>query len=91
MNKEFKNQVAKETIEIVNQMIEYAKEDISIAKENGCMSVTGTEHGCMDITFEDGVFNVIGRKNYTDITKLLVEGNERQMMTLLLNSYVVEA
>jgi len=91
MNKEFKNQVAKETIEIVNQMIEYAKEDISIAKTNGCLSVTGTEHGCMDITFENGVFNVIGRKNYTDITNLLIEGNEREMMTLLLNSYVVEA
>ena len=45
----------------------------------------------MDITFENGVFNVIGRKNYTDITNLLIEGNEREMMTLLLNSYVVEA
>jgi hypothetical protein len=90
MTQDFKNQVAKETIEIVNQFIAYATEDITIAKTQGCLSVTGTEHGCIDITFENGVFNVVGRKNYTEITPLLIEGNEREMMTLLINSYVIE-
>lgn len=86
----FKNQVSKEVIETINQFMQYAIEDVTIAKNQGCLSVTGTEHGCMDITFENGVFNVVGRKNYTDLTHLLIEGNEREMMTLLINSYVVE-
>jgi len=90
MSNQFKNQVSKEVIETINQFMQYAMEDVSIAKLQGCLSVTGTEHGCMDITFENGVFNVVGRKNYTDLTHLLIEGNEREMMTLLMNSYVIE-
>lgn len=90
MTNQFKNQVSKEVIETINQFMQYAMEDVSIAKSQGCLSVTGTEHGCMDITFENGVFNVVGRKNYTDLTHLLIEGNEREMMTLLMNSYVIE-
>ena len=90
MTNQFKNQVKTETIEIVNQMIECAKEDISIAKTEGCLSVIQTKHGCLDITFENGVFNVTGRKNYTELTHLLIKGTETELMTLLLTSYVVE-
>jgi len=99
-----KNQITKEVIETINALTQYAKEDISILKSEGCMSVTGTQHGCIDLTFEK-TFNsrkfqinnyfAIGRKRNSngqiEITKLLSNGTEKQLMELLICSYTIEA
>ena len=86
-----KNQIANEVITTINALRNYAIEDTTIAKENGCMSVTGTEHGCMDITFDNGMFNCVARKNYTELTTLLSNGSQNEMIALLMTSYIIEA
>ena len=83
-------------------MTQYANEDISILKNEGCMSVTGTDHGCMDLTFINDVFSkdfhtysAIGRKRNLngkiEITNLLNNGTEKELMELLMCSYIIEA
>tara|TARA_R110000787_G_scaffold39292_1_gene98647 strand:- start:17 stop:430 length:414 start_codon:yes stop_codon:yes gene_type:complete len=97
-----KNTITKEVIETINALTQYANEDISILKNEGCMSVTGTENGCMDLTFINDVFSkdfhtysAIGRKRnlngQIEITNLLKFGTEKELKTLLMTSYIIEA
>mgnify|MGYP003624680480 FL=1 len=90
-----KNTIANEVIETINALTQYANEDISILKNEGCMSVTGTENGCMDLTFDKYFFSAIGRKRnlngQIEITNLLKFGTEKELKTLLMTSYIIEA
>ena len=90
-----KNQITKEVIATINALTQYAKEDISILKSEGCMSVTGTQHGCLDLTIDKNLFSAIGRKRNSngqiEITSLLNYGTEKEMMELLMLSYTIEA
>ena len=76
-----KNTIANEVRSTINALRSYAIEDTTIAKE----------HGCMDITFDNGMFNCVARKNYTELTTLLSNGSENEMIALLMTSYVIEA
>ena len=95
-----KNTITKEVIETINALTRYAKEDISILKNEGCMSVTGTDHGCMDLTIDkvmgvgNNIFSAIGRKRNSngqiEITSLLNFGTEKELMELLMCSYTID-
>ena len=94
-----KNTITKEVIETINMLTTYAKEDISLLKEEGAISDVDTELGCLDLTYDNinlnRKFSAISRKRNSlgkiEITNLLSEATEKQLTELLITSYIIEA
>jgi|TARA_R110000751_G_scaffold192339_2_gene297949 hypothetical protein len=91
MTNQFKNQVSSEVLSTIDALKLYAIEDITLLKSEGGMSICNTEHGTLHLTFENNLFSCYGAKSFNDITELLKNGTEIQMITLLMCSYTIEA
>lgn len=68
-------------------LVEYAKEDVSILKEEGQLAITGTRLGVVFLSFEDGKFSA-----YNNIGENLIgeNMNEDTLVNWVSSIYIVE-
>ena len=71
--------------ELQNILLDYAREDLEILKENGCSAITDTKLGCLHNTYDNGVFQV----RY-DKFGLFTTTKESVLLDFFANTYQVE-
>lgn len=71
--------------ELQKILLDYAKEDLQILKENGCSAITDTKLGCLHNTYENGLFSI----RY-DRFGLFTTTKESVLLDFFANSYQVE-
>jgi len=77
---------------IESTRLKYAKKDIALVMKQGFMSIFGTKHGLLNLSYEDGVFTISDNKfnPRTESYNVLFEGDKKGAIDFVANSYVVE-
>ena len=72
-------------LELNKILIEYAKEDLQILKEEGCSAIVNTKLGCLHNTYDNGIFTIRFNRNQG----ILTTNNESEAIEFIANSYQV--
>jgi hypothetical protein len=72
-------------LELNKILIEYAKEDLQILKEEGCSAIANTKLGCLHNTYDNGIFTIRFNRNQG----ILTTNNESEAIEFIANSYQV--
>ncbi len=68
------------TTEILTQ---YANEDLNLLIEEGCMSITGTKKGLLNLEFENNIFTI----QYNNYSSTFQTPDKECVIDFLINSY----
>ena len=74
------------TLEIYKALKKYAKEDTTIAKENGSMSICDTKRGVINVNYNNGFFQAYNNKGEELIGSML----QNRFENWLVDQYIVE-
>lgn len=78
------------TQEIKALTIRYAISDTDLLEDEGSMAITGTKHGCLNLSFENGTYMIVANKTYTDHSEVLNTTNRNEVIEFIASSYIVE-
>lgn len=70
-------------LELKKVMIQYAKEDLQILKEEGCSAIVQTKLGCLHNTYDNGIFTIRFNRNQG----ILTTNNESDVIEFFANAY----